>query len=813
MPHRPFGLPMLEYDVDLDVDHAAGTFRGIVTISGLPEPGPVELDAVDLRIERVESEGVPVPFTLDGARSTLAVARPASSAAPLRIEYSGRAAEGIQTGLFVARLGTEKAITTQMEPESCRRLLPCLDRPDRKAVFRLRVSTQSGLTVISNMPGTSRAAPDGRSAWSFDPTPPMSSYLLYLGLGPFEETHNEDGPIRVTVAAPTGKRAQAARSAGIAREALRGFSDYYDVPYPLPKLHLVVLSDFWAGMENWGAISGSDHHYLTDESTSPAGRQYGEQAIVHEIAHQWFGDLVTMRSWDDLWLNEAFATFTVPVIQERLHLRRDPWAEFAMWTDRGDRMDSVWTTHPVKPDSYVAAEILATADQITYSKGARLIVMIESFVGHDPFRDGVSEYLRDHSFGNATSDDLWEALEEESQLPVSRIMRTWVERSGHPCVTVRPAARGLEVSQRRFVYLPRDTPEPPWPIPFRWAVGDATGSVLFDTERMLLPDLDPERTVIDPGRKGFFRLLWAPELRSRRIRDLSLLPADDRSAFVHDAYGFLMSGDYSLDDYVAILHAIRDAEDVLTVDEQVTSLELLYPVLWDVPAFARAARDFCARQRERLGETGARGESEAVDLVRDWLFWVSTVADERYARELAGRFARVDSEPPAMRLAIAAAYGRNGGPDAVPRLLERARGLDGDAARHAAIALGGCPDPERVTPVLDEALTSVRISDTLLFLVPQFAKNPVSRAALWEWLTRNLREIERRSVGSFLLPECLDRTLPSLGIGREEAVNRYFAAESFPEGLPAVRRATELLRANERLRSRIRGELTGPASG
>ena len=798
---------VLEYDVSLDIDYGTDSFRGVVEILGLPEAGSIELDSVDLTVQSVEVAGLPIPYELNDQTKKLVIQRPRTSPGAVCIVYSGRAAKGVQTGFFATRLGPLKALTTQMEPESCRCLIPCLDRPDQKAAFRLRVVTGSDLAVISNMPSVSHPLPDGRSEWTFAPTPPMSTYLFYLGVGPFEETIDEDGPIRIVVAGPAGKRSQAMRTARIARTVLRGFSDYFDVPYPLPKLHLVAFSDFWAGMENWGAISGAEDQYLLDETASPSGLQYADQVIVHEIAHQWFGDLVTLRTWDDLWLNEAFATFAVPTVQEHTHLRRDPWGEFVMLTQRGDRSDSLWCIHPVKPDTYDATEIMAHADAITYLKGARLIRMIEAFLGHDSFRDGMTEYLRDHQFGNAGSDDLWAALEEESRQPVTKVMRTWVERPGHPCITVRQVGPDIELTQRRFSFVPGNRPEPPWPIPLTWVQGDASESIIFDTPRLTLHGQDATTLRLDPDRTGFFRILWAPELRARLIADLASQSPLDRCGFVHDAYGFLLSGDYSLDDYLAVLKSVASATDRLTVEEVARSLDLLEPILWDVPRFSEVARDFCRAQTARLTERSSAGEPEAWDVVRDWIFWVQARLDAEFARSLASRFDSIDQEPPAVRQAIATAYARTGGPDAVGRVLARACGSDPDASNQGCYALGENPDPEAVIRALDTALSAIPMANLLAYLIPSVARNPAARPALWDWLTRNLRQLEHRASGSGVLAISLDRTLQLVGIGRSEEVKAYFARESFPASLPGITIGLELLEAHERLRARVAGSL------
>jgi tricorn protease interacting factor F2/3 len=798
------GGGLLEYDLALEIDYPTNSYLGTVRTTGLTESWPLALDSKGLTIVAVHVGDAEVPFELDEKAGKLRLGLEITPSATVQIDFAGKAPEDVQTGFFVCHLGPEKALTTQMEPESCRRLFPCLDRPDRKAVFRLRVAARSDLVVISNMPGESGPPNEGRRTWTFAPTPPMSSYLFYLGVGPFEETVDETGPTRVVVAAPAGNRSRAERTARIARTVLRGYTEYFDIPYPLPKLHLVALTGFWAAMENWGAVSGSEEHYLMDETASPVALQYADQSIVHEIGHQWFGDLVTLESWDELWLNEAFTTFVVPVVQEITHLRQDPWAEFVMWTQRGSRADSVWATHPVKPDSADPEEIMARADAITYFKGARLIRMIEAFVGHDSFRDGITEYLRDHEFGNARSDDLWAALEEESGTPVARVMRAWVERPGHPCVAVHQTGPDVELRQHRFTLLPGPRNDPPWPIPLAWTDGDASGSVVFDSRTTVLAGRDATTLVVDPGRTGFFRILWPRELRARRTQDLAQLPPSDRWGFVHDAFLFLLSGDYALDELLAVLDAVTLTTDRLTVEELGQSLDALLPVLSDVPTFAHAVRELCRLQTERLGERSVPKEPEGWDGVRDWIFCARVRIDEEYARSLAPRFARIESEPPALQQAIACAFARLGGPTAVERLLEMARGANADLASTACNALGDVPDVDALLRALDDAFTSVRPTALYIYLIPSCARNPAVRSALWEWLTRHLRELERRGSGSFLLSELFDRTLPYVGIGHVEIVKQYFEREIFPQGQVGVRRGLELLEVHERLRARVR---------
>jgi len=794
---------MLEYDLFLDIDYDKNQFFGVVDIHGAEGEKPLELDCVDLKIHRVDVGGSPSEYDLTGVPGKLRIPRGPSEGSTVRVEYSGEVARDIQTGFFVTAVGPQKALATQMEPESCRRLVPCWDRPDRKAVFRLRVVTQAGLVVISNTTANSRLLSDGRAEWTFAPTPLMSTYLFFLAVGPFKETVDTDGPVPIIVAGPPGREAAARRTLKVARTVLRGYSEYFDVPYPLPKLHFVSLTHFWVGMENWGAISGSEEMYLLDETASPDGLEYADDVIAHETAHQWFGDLVTLGGWEDLWLNEAFATFAVPIVRERTGLRQDPWGDFAMRTDLGDRIDSLRCAHAVKPDTYVAAEIMANADEITYQKGARLLGMIRAFIGDDSFRDGVTEYLRDHQFGNARSDDLWSELEEESELPVSRVMRTWVERPGHPVVTVRQRGPHVELTQRRFTFLPGGPAEKPWPIPLTIVRRGHRSATVFDMRRMTLKDTTATALGLDPERAGFYRILWPPEVRTRIVARLWKASLGDRHGFLKDSMAFLLSADYTLREYCKVLESVRDAEDWPTVETVARQLDYLQPVLWDEPSFVLAACGFLRAQTKRLGERANPGEPEGNGRARQWVFRVRALADPGFSRRLAPRFDTLDSEPPALRMAIMTAFADRAGVEGIDRLLDVVKGSDPDAALHACFACAGVAHSKELLEKIwaDEAQFS--LGYVASYLVPALSRNPPARPAVWDWLVDHLRELERRLTGTYSLTTCLARSIPTIGIGRTREFRAYFDRESFPESTPGIRQGLELLDVNQRLRSRL----------
>jgi tricorn protease interacting factor F2/3 len=806
---------VLEYELALDVDVPGRAFRGDLTIRGLPAVPTTELDCEGLTVESVHLADRPVAFTLDSDHHRLTFPGP-EDGSTARIRYAGSVSSGTQTGFFVARLGNATAFVTQMEAIGCRRLLPCLDRPDAKAVFTLRVRAPAGLQVISNTEGRSREADGDRREWEFPPSPTMSSYLLFLGVGAFEEAETAQGNLRIISATPPGHVRAAENARAMALAVVRGYEEYFQIRYPLEKLHLVVISDFWGAMENWGAILGADDNLLLDDATTPAARRFAFETITHEIAHQWFGNLVTLRTWDDLWLNESFATFAVPRLHERLRLRADPWGEFVVRTRPGDLIDSLPSTHPVKPSTLDPLEMLAFADEITYFKGSRLLRMIESFVGPEAFRAGITRYLNAHAYGNATSDDLWAALEGSSAQPVVPVMRAWIERPGHPVIDVHDTGTALEIRQRRFGFLPGTGSDPPWPVPLTIEEGGRRRSVLFDTRTTAIPHAPGAEVRLDPDRAGFFRLLFEPERRAVLRGGASRLSPGERYGMVHDAGAFLLSGDLGLAEYLDTLRAVEGAEEFATIEDSCQFLEFVDPLLLPIEAFRTAARSFYHSQLDRIGLVPRSGESDLVPVLRESVTWGLVRCDEAFARSLLPRMDSLRTEPAALRQAILGAYAAQGPRDsALERLFAIVRGPESDLALCATLALRVLPsDAERA-----EALGQALAPGVRLFLasrlLPALAAAPSFRAPVWRWLTEQLREFERRGRGGPLLAQLLLRTLPRAGLGRLEEVRHFFAAASFPEGNLGARKGLDYLETLTRLQDRLvrSGDLRAPARG
>ena len=383
-------------------------------------------------------------------------------------------------------------------------------------------------------------------------------------------------------------------------------------------------------------------------------------------------------------------------------------------------------------------------------------------------------------------------------------MRSWVERPGFPCISVAQDGPDVVLTQRRFTYLPRAVTEPPWPIPLPVEQAGVRTTILFDSERHTLPNCDARRLRLDPGRAGFFRILLAPELRAAAIADLPNLQPLDRWGFLHDARSFVLSGDYELGDFLEILRAIAPAHDALSVEEVGQTLQSLGPVLADVPAFVEAARTFLVAQTERLGEVPVSGEPQGHSTMREVASWRRVFVDDAYARGMADRFDHVDAAPVAVRRAILTGYARFGGTSVVDRLYERIGGPDATVASQTCFAAEALPNEATMGALLDRCLASVKLGDLFVPLLLCAGRDPWARPRFWSWLAANLRELERRAQGSYLLAYVLENILPCCGVGREREVRAYFDREQFPEGAVGIRTGLETLEATSRLRRRLR---------
>ncbi|MEY2686902.1 MAG: hypothetical protein RL375_1100, partial [Pseudomonadota bacterium] len=522
----------------------------------------IELHALDLQVLSASIDGVslPAPTVLaERQRLRFKLARPLTKGRhELQINYRGLIGLAPQ-GLFRiglperdrqphAGLGQAQVLATQMEPADARRLAPMIDEPGVRIPYTLSVTVPAGLTVVANTelveqvpapapagstvvaPGRATPSPTPLVTWRFAPTPPMASYLIGLFIGEFEHVEDLSARPALRVYTVPGKREQGRMALRLARQLVSHYEDYFGQPYPLSKLDQIALpGGFEGGMENWGAIAYHESALLFDAASSPPDRYRRVWNLVsHEVAHQWFGNLVTMAWWDDLWLNEAFASWMAARATEALTGDASVWSDTQRPLQATMGSDALATALPVIRPVDDDRAAFSSFDDITYHKGMAFVRQLETRLGAEPFRDGLRRYMATHRLGTTRAADLWQALEAASARPVASLADAWLRRPGLPEVTLRARCAGgqtrIDLTQRRFLLDPprqagRDSAML-WPLTLELARFDPQGERL-DHHTVDLDQAQATLTLpgcggalkLKPGGAGFYRAAYGQPLR------------------------------------------------------------------------------------------------------------------------------------------------------------------------------------------------------------------------------------------------------------------------------------------------------------
>ena len=564
-------LPKI-YRIRIEPDIGLAVFTGSVEIE-VAVRSPVRtftLNALGLTIRNatLDGDGKLSP-EVDAAKQFLTLTpreEVAAGAHRLRIEFSGAMTEQPQ-GIFLTRFQLpdgkwSKALVTQMEPSDARRMFPCWDEPVFRAAFQLTAVVPSQHTALFNMPATAeRALGDGRKEITFGTTPPMASYLVAFSSGVLDVEESEVAGTKLRVLATTGKRDRMKLAMDATKSALPFYNEYFGVKYPLPKLDQIAFPSVGAGgMENWGAIVYSDTAMLFDPANgSQANRERVFDVVAHEIAHQWFGDLVTMAWWDNLWLNEGFASWMATKAADHFNPSWKKWLRAANSVEAAMRLDARATTHAIEQPSISESEVNDAFDEITYQKGQSILRMIESWLGVEKFRAGMRLYFSRHANGSTTTADLWQALEDSSGEKVRAVAAGWTEQPGFPLVRVRAVGDGeIELSQERFTVHQKNAAALTWRIPVVIAPlnGGEPRTVLLGPEPMRVRAALPVR--VNAGRAGYFRVEYDGDAWTRLRGRITDLPEEDRLGVLQDEWALVQAGRAPLGRWLELASTLRD---------------------------------------------------------------------------------------------------------------------------------------------------------------------------------------------------------------------------------------------------------------
>ena len=460
---------------------------------------------------------------------------------------------------------THTIATTQFEPADARRAFPCWDEPDLKAVFGITLVAPEGLAAISNGPEIEREPlADGRVRVRFADTMVMSTYLVAFVVGRLELTDPVDaGGVPVRVAHVPGKGHLTAFALEAAVFSMRFFRDYYDIPYPDAKVDMIALPDFAQGaMENTGCITYRDALLLVDpdQATQPELENVAD-VVAHELAHQWFGNLVTMRWWNGIWLNEAFATFMALLTVDAWRPEWERWAAFARICSSAKEVDALHSTRAIEYPVHSPDDTAGMFDVLTYQKGAAILRMLERYLGAERFRDGIRHYLKTHEFGNTETHDLWDAIESATDEPVRRIMDQWIWQGGYPLLEAVAGGSGVGITQRRFL-ADGGRDDTTWDIPLRVrGTGGQEQSLLVGPAGASVALEDPV-TVVNAGASSFVRVHYDRDLLDGLTSHLVDLTAPERFSLVDDLWAAVAAGSATASDFVRFAERFGDEHDL-----------------------------------------------------------------------------------------------------------------------------------------------------------------------------------------------------------------------------------------------------------
>jgi tricorn protease interacting factor F2/3 len=680
----------------------------------------------------------------------------------LAIEFSGKNNDsmyGFYRTMYMTGKKKRYNLTTHFEPADARQMMPCFDEPELKATFAVSLVVDREMETVSNMPikGTNTLQ-KGKKLVVFETTPRMSSYLLYIGVGKYDIVEGKYHSVRLRVLTTPGKRRLALLPMNYLKKFLEFQERYFGIKYVLPKLDLIAVPDFSHGaMENWGAIAFRETALLDDIKTaSRSSRLRIAEVIAHELAHQWFGDLVTMRWWDEIWLNESFADFIENKSVDKV---------FPQWQTKkryklsviGSAMaaDQLKSTHPIYVKINTPEEVNSVFDAISYGKGSSVLTMLEAFVGENIFRKGLHAYLSSNRFSNAEGRDLWESVQNAAnasgkKLPVSGMMEAWINKPGFPVIDVKKESDRFIVSQKRFTVL-KEYKDSIWPIPLQYMTEKGEGKMMLNSSRGAIADGSPW-IKLNHGQAGFYRIRYSADLLRElgpRIRE-NEIDSIDAWGVINDLFTFVRSGRESLDSYIDFVNTYCLSCGFPANSAIMLHLEWLNRISYSKPFIYKIRRSMLSFDRRIMDDLGwevRKGDDLVTISIRNAAMVGLGNAGDREAIEKGGRmlsdhFSGKKRLDPNMIMPVYSLAAINGD----RKLFDRFLGIYEKAKIpvekiYGLQALGMFNDRELAERALQISMSgAVRLQDKI-FVAAQVAANPMMKDLFWDWEKENWKKL------------------------------------------------------------------------
>lgn len=839
----PTNVRPIKYALTLTPDFGTFTFEGqeSIDISILEPTSKIVLNCAEINIQNAtlslpnstEIKSTKIIFDKDNETVTLQF----QSELPIGISvlilcFTGELnnkLRGFYRSNYKDRNGRECYLaTTQFEATDARRAFPCWDEPALKAIFQLTLLIPPNLVAVSNMPLVSENIEHltGLSKKVFAETPEMSTYLLAFIIGDLKSIEQcaTDGTI-VRVWTTAGLEQNGRFALEVSVKLLDYFNNYFGIVFPLPKLDHIAIPDFAAGaMENWGAITYRETALLVDtDNTSARTRQMVAIIVAHEMAHMWFGDLVTMSWWNDLWLNESFASWVGYKAVDHLFPEWEMWTQFlSSDTNEALALDGLKNSHPIEQKVGHPSEIGQLFDPISYSKGGSILRMLEHFLGPETFRQGLNFYLKRHQYGNASTQDLWDSLGECSNQPVSEIMDTWTTQTGYPMIDVQTTQTNgklkLVISQNRFSYDhltdPKSCDKTLWQIPLDAKTSTGSVSTLMSKKKtnlsLSIPQNSPGKDwfKVNSNQTGFYRVNYSPADWAKLHPAIQgmMIPATDRLVIQNDAYALSRSGYISPTQFLSLANSyIGETNATVWADLalNLASLDSLLAYESYHSEFQKSARDIFEKVGQRVGWDALPGEGHLDSLLRSTVLTeLGRYEDEKTLAEASNRFLLFTEDQravhPDIRTVVFALTAKRGDRSTYDKMweLQEQANLEEEKVRLLR-ALVRFEHPELLRETLERALSpDVRTHNTISIVVG-VALNHQGRNLAWEFLKTNWEEFNRRyGEGGFGLMRLLGITESFTTREKLNDIEAFFEMNPVPAGDRKILQSIEEVKIN-----------------
>lgn len=764
------------YNLEIKIDKSAMSFSGKVVITGKKVGRPSkrltfhqkELKITGAVVTKHDKKGeTPIKISRINLQKTFNEVRLHSDDMiypgkyTIALEFTGKITDAMN-GLYPSRYkddGKEKIIFgTQFESHHAREVFPCIDEPEAKATFDLSLTTDEKDVALSNTPvksveSSEQKVASGLQTTTFETTPIMSTYLLAFVAGDlkYKEAKTKDGVVIRTYATPD-KIEETDFALDVAVKTLEFYNQYFDIPYPLEKLDMVALPDFAAGaMENWGLVTYREHCLLVDpRNTSVPTKQYVAMVVAHELAHQWFGNLVTMRWWTDLWLNEGFASWIEYMAVDKIFPQWQMWTQFIADEQQvALRLDALDNTHPIRVPVHHPDEIRTIFDTISYAKGASAIHMLHDYLGPENFRDGLRHYLKKHSYKNTKTVDLWEALEEVSKKDVKDFMHAWTRQPGFPMVTASFEDSKATVSQQRFFLSKPSKIDKPllWPIPLRGGNGLANAVLSTDSSSFSLTG-NSDDYYINKTRSGFYRTTYDHKTTEKLANLISAgkITPLARLGLLSDSFEVAKAGYGSTEDALLLLSHYVDEDNAAVWDSMASAIGDVKSVMGNDEDIREAMKPFvrsiATKQFKRLGWQTKKDEVYFDTLLRSTILGLMSSSDDpdiiKHCQKLFQDSKSPEDIQPDIRGIVWGTVARHGGKKEFDTFVNwHNQSTNSEVRTSLASAITGFKDVDLTKKALAMVKTKDVRSQDAAYWIAYALMNRFGRDAAWQWLQHN----------------------------------------------------------------------------